>query len=1021
MPRLDAPAAPHRLGSRARGAVAPALLVGLAVGAGLVGGSGALARLFGAASAAVITLGTVWAAALAWGAHRSLRPGDDVAGGSALTLGARLLLLGALSVLGAFAFGGSRLLGWVGAGVDAGPLGDALARAVIGGAALVPAGFLAGSALQRGARLLPEGAGAARAAAAGVAAATLAALLVQTVTLCTPKDPTRVAAGVAGGLLILAGVIVRRREPAHEGAVGDAPSDTSARADLFPLVAAFAIAFGLGAYRFLGARVFRFAFADELPGMPVPGITFATGIAAGAILAALLAPRLRATLRGSVAALLAALAAVSATFLLGRYAAIPAAFVAATAHAAHLDDVLRAALELAAPRTAPPGLLLGAAAAVLAAALPEDRERRGRWIARVAAGAAIGFVLGSAVARLSLRPFGLDATLHLSGAIVAVLAGAAVALGELPLPSRAPIAIALPLLAILVARALPPTNRQGLFLDQNLLSRGGVTRPVQKHWTELDLDDDALSVAVMRRGHARRLLVDGRFDSSNDTSPKSQGMLAELPLAFHGAAKRVLIVGAGSGWAAAVAEAHSVDRVDLFAPARAAVMAAEHMGPVPRLALTDPRLHVHLGDPEDLLARAAPYDVVLLQPSGGWTERSARFATAEFLRLVRARLSGGGLACLWVPESALTREGFLILLATWANVFPRVEAWAGQDGDVLLLANRDEAPHDFGRVMAAYRDGHVAAACRASWIATPETLLSQFLLSDRSVRRLAATRTPSTRENGALERVEAERRSSEPTVDPVPGLAAIRDDVVATLVGTPGEGFAPAIAQAVRARDLEWKGVDLELAGKPLDATDAYRAAIALNPHDGAIRRAFATLRSQQGIEYGTRQSFIAAHAYMREAVETDTTYAEGFANLGFLLAQAEDFDYAIACTGQAMSLAPDDDLFQLQMGRIWKQRGYYDKALPFYQAAMDLNPRNVEAGIGYVDAKLAMQGSAADLAWGLRFLEKYRAIDPHHEDLLYRIGKLKDVLAKRAKGGADSAATIGPRTPPAPADTAAP
>lgn len=152
------------------------------------------------------------------------------------------------------------------------------------------------------------------------------------------------------------------------------------------------------------------------------------------------------------------------------------------------------------------------------------------------------------------------------------------------------------------------------------------------------------------------------------------------------------------------------------------------------------------------------------------------------------------------------------------------------------------------------------------------------------------------------------------------------------------------------------------------------------------------------GIDFANRQSFFAAHKYMREAIETDTTYAEGFGNLGLLLLQSEDFDYAIACTGQAITLAPDDDLFQIQMGRIWKARGYFDKSLPYYEAAMRLNPKSVEAAIGYVDAKLAMEGDAADIQYGLDFLEKYRAIDPVHEDLLYRIGKLKDVLSRRGE-----------------------
>jgi tetratricopeptide (TPR) repeat protein len=411
----------------------------------------------------------------------------------------------------------------------------------------------------------------------------------------------------------------------------------------------------------------------------------------------------------------------------------------------------------------------------------------------------------------------------------------------------------------------------------------------------------------------------------------------------------------------------------------------------------------------------------LLEPSGGWSERSAATATVEFLELVRARLGEGGLACLWIPDSALTREGFLVLLATWARVFPRVEAWAGQGGDVLLLANKDDAPHDFQRMLDAYHDPHVAAACQAAWIATPETMLSQFLIDDATVRRLSSGRTPSTRLNGALAREEAGRRRAAPTVDPVPGLAAIRDDVVATLVNTPGEGFAPAIAIAIRARDLEWKGLDFELDGNLEDATAAYREAISLNPHDGAVRRAFATLRSQQGIGYGNRQAFFVAHSYMREAVETDTSYAQGFGNLGLLLAQAEQFDYAIACTGQGIELAPDDDLLQLQMGRIWKQRGYYDKALPYYEKAMELNPKSVEAGIGFVDAKLAMEGDAADLRWGVDFLEKYRALEPQHEDLLYRIGKLNDALSRHAKREAadSSAAPLAPAAPPSPSDSA--
>jgi Flp pilus assembly protein TadD len=437
-----------------------------------------------------------------------------------------------------------------------------------------------------------------------------------------------------------------------------------------------------------------------------------------------------------------------------------------------------------------------------------------------------------------------------------------------------------------------------------------------------------------------------------------------------------------------------------------AVRAAVRFGPPSRAAFADPRLSIHVGDPADLLARGDRWDVILLEPSGGWTERSGRVSTREFLRGVRDRLGEGGLAAQWVPDSGLTREGFLVLLATWADAFPQVEVWAGHGGDVVVLGKAERTPGDFSRVVAAYRDGRVAAACARAWIGSPETLLSQFLVGDATVRRLAAGRPVCTLANDELTRREADRRRSSRPVDPVPGLGAIRDDVVETLVNTPQEGFAPALALAVRARDLERAGLDLELEGRFDEACDTYRQAIESNPRDGAARRAFASLRSRLGIDYGIRQSLVAAHAYLREAVETDTTYAQGFANLGLLLLQSEDFDYAIACTGQAITLEPEDDLFQLQLGRIWKQRRFYDKAMPYYEKAMSLNPLNVEAAIGYVDNKLVMEGRSPDIEGGIAILERYRKIDPYHEDLQMRIGKLHDALERVKAGlGPDSTA----------------
>jgi tetratricopeptide (TPR) repeat protein len=504
----------------------------------------------------------------------------------------------------------------------------------------------------------------------------------------------------------------------------------------------------------------------------------------------------------------------------------------------------------------------------------------------------------------------------------------------------------------------------------------------------------------------KRLLVNGRFEASNH-SAKSPGVLAHLPLLIHPEPRRALVVGSSTGDALFAAASHDLNRIDVFETGRVAARATATFGPV-ATALLDPRLRVHLGDFEDLLARADDYDVILLQPSGRWTLQAARACTKEALALIRARLGDGGIACQWVPDSALSRDGFLVLLATWAHVFPHVEVWAGQGGDVIVLGKRDAAPHNFERVLEGYRTPRVADACARAWIGSPETLLSQFLIGDGSVRRLAAGRAVHSRSNGELTRREADRRREFQTVDPVSGLVGIRDDVVATLRNAPAEGFAAAMAQALRARDLERTGLEFELRGEVDEATRSYLDAIAANPHDGAARRAYASLRSELGVGFANRQSFLIAHKYMREAVETDSTYAIGFGNLGLLLMQTESYDYAIACNDQALALAPDDDLFLIQLGRTWRGRGYLDKALPCFEEAMRLNPLNVEAAIGYVDTKLAMEGDSPDVQRGIDLLMSYRAVDPAHQDLLYRIRKLEDLQAKR-NANLGGSATPGP------------
>ncbi len=964
-------------------------LLGIGAGAAWSGGAGAAVRLFGSDTAAVLTAAAVAAAAFIAGLLREGLGARDHARPAGVRVARRLAALGLLTAAAALAGPAGGVLAWMGAGPDASLVSITLARLVTGAVLLGPPAWLAGSALRIGASLLPPGPDAAHGLAAGTAAAVLGAAAPTLAGLAVPADPARAAALAGGALLLVAAAVLARLRAAE-----DAAEPVTVQLPAF--AAAAALGFLAAALFVLGRRLFVPAFAGELPGIPLTASVLSAAGGVGALVAAFLAQRAGAPPMAASAAL-AGVAAIAVLVRTADWGTLPAAFAASAQAAPDADAVIRAALGFAVPRLAPAAVLAGAAAVFLPASLPATPGARARWIASAGAGLAAGAFAGLAVARLAVAPLGLDGA---SGAVpvaAAALAAFALVTKANARALRMAGAAALVSGAALAERTSPPVDRRALLVDSDLAARASVTRRAQQSWLASDQEDEVLGAAILRRGLARRLLVDGRLEGTNESTLRTHAMLAHIPLLLHGSPKRMLVVGAGTGGAIAGAIAYPLERIDVFDVSRVPVRAAVRMGPVSYGAFLDGRVRVATGDPEDLLARAPRYDVIVLEAAGRWTERAIAASTREYLARVRAHLDQGGIAAGWIPESALTREGFLAALAAWADVFPQVELWAGHGGDVLVVARSAIARHDFGAVLSGYGEPVILGACEAAWIGTPDTLLGRFLVGDATVRRLVRDSVVPAKANGELARREAARRRGSPTVNPVPGLAQIRDDVLAAFTNTPVEGFAEAVARAVRASDLAREALAMELDGRVEDAVTAYREGLELNPRDGALRRSFATLRSEQGIAYGVRQQFFAAHQYMREAVETDTTYAQGFANLGLLLFQTEEFDYALACTGQATLLAPDDDLFRLQMGRIWKQRGYYDKALPYYEAARELNPENVEAAVGWLDTKLAMQGDHADLPWGLEFLHSLLAIDPDHEDVHYRISKLEDAIRRHA------------------------
>lgn len=990
-----------RPGAASRGALALAGAAGL--GAALAAWTQTLARGFGQAPDTVVTLGSVAAAALALGTYLDFRPPSGPGPRPGRAAGWKLIALGAVTALAAaIAPFLPRVMCWAGADADAGWAAVAAARAALGGLLIFPAGTLAGAALRAAVRELPEGrAGGGLLAAAGPVALG-GALAAQA--LARHASPAALALGAGAALAAVGAAAVTLHRGRHTSSLDPAAEHSADSAGAWT---AGALAFGVAAFAFLTARALVPAFAEAMQGRPVARVVFAAGLMAGGLAAAAAGRRVRASVAASAAGaalLVAAVVAVPSVYF--RFDDLPLRFAAAVRSTDSYDAVVGLAFRQAASLALPAAVLLGAAAGLLAAGLPANARARPAWIAGGARGAALGAILGLAVPRFALGPLGLGPDILLAAGGLALGGAAAFAAPGGRRKLRAAAAALVVAGAAVVALRLPPPDRRALHLEADIVPVGSLSPTVPKHWTVYDRDGVLDTFTLLKRGHARRLLVNGRFEAGSVSEIKSHGLLVHLPLVLQAAPRRVCLLGAGNGRSILAALGHPVAGVDVYVRDGAALGALRRFGPAVQPALADERLRFVPGDLRDLLARSDPYDLIANHVSGVWAAASARTSTREFLALVRDRLTEQGAYTMCVPATALTKEGLLVLLRTVSDVFPQVEVWAGQGGDVVVLAKKTAAPHDFRILLEAYRNPAALLALRDAWLGDPVTLLSQFLVGDEAVRRLSLRSPVATRRLPELAAAEAERRVRTYGVDPVPGLAELGGDVMLVLANSPGRELAVAVERAREARALEREGVEMEIRANQNpaavtnariaaldDAAKVYERGLDLNPHDGALKRALASARSAIGISYSSKLAFTAAYSNLLQAVEIDSTYAQGFGNLGLLLADNEDFGYADATTAKALELAPDDDLLYHQRARIWKRRRFYDRALPYYEKAMEINPLNVEAAMGYSDARLSMD-LHPDLEGNLELLRRLKEIEPDNETIDYRIKKIQEVMA---------------------------
>lgn len=233
--------------------------------------------------------------------------------------------------------------------------------------------------------------------------------------------------------------------------------------------------------------------------------------------------------------------------------------------------------------------------------------------------------------------------------------------------------------------------------------------------------------------------TNGKVDASYGDTP-TQLMVGYLPMLFNPTAKRVLVIGMGSGMTAKAAAAFPVERVEVAEIEPAVIEGARFFAEKNGRIHDDPRVHfVHADGRNYLVAAPGRYDVILSEPSNPWIAGIGNLFTREYYREALAKLSERGVFGQWMQTYGMAPEDLHMVYRTFAEVFPDVSLWAVNDSDMILIGTAWPQQLRYADLRAALEPNPVARQdLKGLGFEDPISILAMYKMPKATLVRMAA-------------------------------------------------------------------------------------------------------------------------------------------------------------------------------------------------------------------------------------------------------------------------------------------
>jgi predicted membrane-bound spermidine synthase len=393
--------------------------------------------------------------------------------------------------------------------------------------------------------------------------------------------------------------------------------------------------------------------------------------------------------------------------------------------------------------------VLGVPAAALGSILPlrirmlsDSPDLLGTRVGRLLTWNTIGAMLGSLIAAFVLMPHvGLRGSFTVLGLVLVALAAASAWLTH----RRILLVVSLGVGVFLCAIALDGGQKWRYILSSGIFREK--FESFAKNWmqdrlktTDLLFYEDAADATVsVEQGPSPfstneiTLRINGKADASSTGDMSTQVLLAQLPLMAKPDSKDVFCFGVGSGVTAGSTLGYPIEHLTIADNCEPVLRAVKFFEPWNHGVMTNDRTRLYREDARTVLKLSPQkYDVIISEPSNPWTVGIGSVFSRDFYQLISTRLKPGGIMAQWFHIYEIDDEVLHVVLRTFSSVFPNMEIWDMDGGDIVLLGSDRPWPSGIEQYRHAFELAGPRRDLEAIGLMTPDALLARQLASQRT-------------------------------------------------------------------------------------------------------------------------------------------------------------------------------------------------------------------------------------------------------------------------------------------------